>query len=167
MSVFSRLIPLIVLVLFAGDALGAGPFQCPDLSSAKRVGACPSNEELRHTFKRVCTDLEREEQGTSALYCGTFEEFVAEKYKVMSEIVTPAGTFDGYLSCSSAPSGGAESVQVECGTKGCVVHCGYAGDRFLTLHTGKSCHIDGRAPAMGIDEAKCGPDGSGCAVRCE
>jgi hypothetical protein len=50
-----QLLPALFLAALSLSA-GAAPYACPDLSAAKQVNACPTEEELKHTYTGFCSD---------------------------------------------------------------------------------------------------------------
>ena len=81
--------------LAAGPAL-AEPVPCPDLSSIIQVGTCPSEDELRYTFKGYCSDNARMYDKATDV-CEDYERYRVLKNTSLWE--TRDGRFSGYLSC--------------------------------------------------------------------
>jgi hypothetical protein len=50
-----QLLPALFLAALSLSA-GAAQYACPDLSAAKQVNACPTEEELKHTYTGFCSD---------------------------------------------------------------------------------------------------------------
>ena len=95
-----QLLPALFLAALSLSA-GAAPYACPDLSAAKQVNACPTEEELKHTYTGFCSDNAKayaKETDT----CPRYEDYRAMKNTALWE--SGDGVFDGYVSCDQPPA---------------------------------------------------------------
>ena len=89
--------PILALALLAValDVLAA-PVACPDLKTATRAGACPTEEELLFTFNGYCSDNARM-YGKGTEVCTDYRAYRKMKNVVLWE--SSDGEFQGYVSC--------------------------------------------------------------------
>jgi hypothetical protein len=133
---------LLALPLFWwGGAVRAEIIGCPELKTAVQVGACPSEEDLRYTFKGYCSDdarmYDREEQ-----LCTDFALYRKKKNASLWE--TPDGRFSGYVSCEPLdPLSTARAVRLAVSKQGSVtrVACGYDTGVTFTHRTKAKCVV--------------------------
>ncbi len=162
---------LFVLLALNVSAAADTLVRCPDLAGAKRVGNCPSKADLKHYFKRTCLETGDDQfRGASLLYCDTLADFVKAKDIAMWEAETDAGVFANYMTCGlgagEIPASKSKTIQVECSSRSCSVHCGYENDLYLTLRPMQNCRFDGNKSKLGLVETECGPGKADCVARC-
>ena len=89
---------LLSALLLAGLSLSAFAAQhaCPDLAAAKQVNACPTEEELKHTYSGFCSD-DKKVYGGETDNCMRYADYRAMKNNALWE--SADGAFDGYVSC--------------------------------------------------------------------
>ena len=74
----------------------AAPVACPDMKTATRAGACPTEEELVFTFNGYCSDNARL-YGKGTEVCTDYQAYRKMKNVVLWE--SRNGEFQGYVSC--------------------------------------------------------------------
>ncbi len=155
-------LPLLALALLLAPTFGAtaaDTLSCPDLSTAVRVGSCPSDEELKYTFMGYCGDNARL-YGRDGDTCESFENYRKAKNTALWE--SADGSFSAYLSCALPETGWREArpgrIAVE--RKGTLtrVICDYQEGVTFT-HRGKAaCVVEG--------DGSCSSE-ENCQVRCD
>ena len=154
-----QLLPALFLAALSLSA-GAAQYACPDLSAAKQVNACPTEEELKHTYTGFCSDNAKayaKETDT----CPRYEDYRAMKNTALWE--SGDGVFDGYVSCDQPPAkvkalkaSGMKVVKQGSITK---LVCSYPNDITLTYRTKGACAVAG--------EAACAADPTSCRATCD
>lgn len=133
---------------------------CPDPATVTRVGACPTEEELRYTFTGFCSSNERL-YGRDAEVCSSFEQYRQVKDVVLVE--SADGEFQGYLSCRLDPKAlqGLKPSGVAATRRGSLtrVVCSYPDGVTLVHRTKSSCTV--------ADAARCAGDPQACQARCD
>lgn len=74
----------------------AETISCPSLSTARQVGTCPSEEELKYTFNGYCSDNARMYDKDTNL-CTDYRNYRQEKNTAPWE--SGDGAFQAYVSC--------------------------------------------------------------------
>jgi hypothetical protein len=152
------LFALMLLALIPGAAAAAESLSCPDLASARLIGNCPSEKELRYTFVGHCSDNAR-------IYSGTTDECTDfERYRRMKNIAlweSADGRFQSYVSCD-LPETTVKSLRasrIMVARKGNVTHltCGYPQGVSFVFRSRAMCTVEG--------DGKC--SGAECQARCE
>ena len=133
-------------LLFASalPAAMAAPVSCPDLATAVQVGACPAEEELRHTFNGYCADDAKAYRGETDV-CTDYTLYRTLKNVALWE--SADGSFSGYLSCDR-PSASVKAARVSgirVGKQGKMTQlvCSYGEGLSLTLRTRAACRLEG------------------------
>lgn len=133
---------------------------CPsDMTGVIQLGACPSEEDLRLTFRGYCSDNQRMyDQGRQL--CLDYETYRSAKNVSLWE--TADGKFDGYLSCDQSAQQRAEmrpnSIKVNIQGSVTRVVCSYREDAVLTHRTKAKCVVD---------QGTCATDPNACKAICE
>lgn len=155
-----------VIVLTALIALAsmaptyADTLACPDLSTATKVGACPTEEELEYTFKGYCSDNARLYDRSGTNVCTDYKLY--REFKNIALWETRDGKFDGYVSCSLGKDkvAGATAKEIKVTQQGTItrVACHYGNGHIFTHRTKAKCQAD---------TARCADDPTACKATCE
>jgi hypothetical protein len=137
----------LVIALLLGPALPvavAADMPCPDLVAAVQVGACPAEEELRHTFNGYCSDNARAYKGETDV-CTDYQLYRQLKNVALWE--SADGNFSAYVSCdrpvASVRSAGVSGVRVGKQGKMTQLVCSYGEGLRFTHRTRAECKVDG------------------------
>jgi hypothetical protein len=158
-------LPIIVaaflaLLAAAAPAAAAETIQCPMLSGATQVEACPTDEQLRYRFIGFCSDNRRLYDG-EVEGCSHFETFRRLKNVALWE-AGPEGAFQGYLSCElpreRIAAAVPRAVTVSRLRNVTRVSCSYGEGLSLTLRTKAICTVQG--------DGLCAADAAACRVGC-
>lgn len=154
-----QLLPALFLAALSLSA-GAAPYACPDLSAAKQVNACPTEEELKHTYTGFCSDNAKayaKETDT----CPHYEDYRAMKNTALWE--SGDGVFDGYVSCDQPPAkvkalkaSGMKVVKQGSITK---LVCSYPNGINFTYRTKAACKLE--------DDKACAAGAANCRATCD
>lgn len=149
------LLPLLVAVARAETVT------CPDLAQAARVGACPSEEELKYTFDGYCSDNARIYNWQEEQVCTDYALYRRLKNVALWE--AGKGDFQAYLSCDlpqqQVKSAKPTRIGVEVKGKLTRVVCSY-GEGIAFVHRTKArCQVEG--------SGDCSGDPSACRAKCE
>jgi hypothetical protein len=89
---------LLSALFLAGLSLSAvaGQYACPDLAAARQVNACPTEDELKHTYSGFCSD-DKKVYGGETDNCIRYPDYRAMKNNALWE--SADGAFDAYVSC--------------------------------------------------------------------
>ncbi|MDR2839147.1 MAG: hypothetical protein LBV49_11385 [Azonexus sp.] len=156
---FQRFLLAAALVALLPLPVLADELICPDLKTLAQVNACPTDEELQHTYHGYCSD-DNNAYGKKTDTCPHFEDY--RKMKNVARWESADGRFDGYLSCDlpdaawrdGKPGGIALAMQGKI-TK---VVCSYPNNITLTYRTRENCTVA---------EAKaCADDPTACRATC-
>jgi len=141
---------------------GSVVLACPDLAQAVQLGACPTDKELRATYRKTCpTFLEKDGE------CKPFEAFARTKNKALWGAMSGAEEFLSYLSCAQpaalVKSSKPISVTTKCNLQSgrCEARCGYENAITFNLRVKGSCKT---ATGQKID---CAKDPKACVATCE
>lgn len=142
-----------ILLLLASLPALASPLACPALSEAVQVNACPTDDELRHTYTSYCSDNAKA-YANQTDNCVRFEDYRLMKNVAMWE--SADGKFDGYVSCD-LPVGelkGLQSNGMKAWTQGGLTRlvCTYPKGINFTHRTRQTCTVD---TACATDAARC------------
>ncbi|WP_310451534.1 hypothetical protein [Sulfuritalea sp.] len=146
----SSLLVCAVLPCLALPAAMAAEVPCPDLATAVQVGACPAEEELRHTFTGYCSDDAKTYRGETDV-CTDYQRYRRLKNVALWESADEK--FNAYVSCDR-PQAEVKSARVSAvrvGKQGSMtlLVCSYGNSIDFTLRTRAECRVDGGT-------AKCG-----------
>jgi hypothetical protein len=159
MSVNLRsLVPALLAGLISFSA-AAAQYGCPDLASAAQVNACPTEEELKHTYTAFCSD-------NAKVYAKETDSCVRYKdYRQMKNLAlweSKDGVFDSYVSCDLPPAKvkalKATGMKIERQGKLNKVVCSYPGGINFTYRTKSACTI--------VDDKACATDAGSCSSSC-
>lgn len=62
----------------------AGQYACPDLAAARQVNACPTEDELKHTYSGFCSD-DKKVYGGETDNCIRYADYRAMKNNALWE----------------------------------------------------------------------------------
>ncbi len=152
-------------LLMALSLAGAPPaladvIPCPDAAQAVQVAACPSEEELRHTYSGFCSD-DRRLYARDTDTCASYENYRRKKNVALWE--SADGRFQAYLSCD-LPDGALRRLKptaIAVSRQGGIsrIACSY-GEHILFAHrTRRQCKVEG--------SGNCGDDPSACKAACD
>ena len=153
---------LALAVLLAALSLGAtaGTLSCPDLAGAVQVNACPSEEELKHTYSGFCSD-------TAKAYANQTDSCIKyEDYREMKNVAlweSKDGVFSGYISCDlpadKLKASKASAMAVERQGKLNKLVCSYSSAIRLTYRTKAACAVN--------NETACKTNPASCTATCD
>lgn len=151
----------VLAVLLAAVPASAAELACPPLSTAKQVGNCPTEEELRIGFNGYCSDNARAYDKAEDVTCLSFENY--RKKKNVSLWEAGDGSFEAYLSCEGGEDAvkARKALQVGVARVGAMtkVGCDYEGEITFIKRTKAQCRV--------VGDRACGPDGTACKVECD
>ncbi|MDE2439394.1 MAG: hypothetical protein KGP14_00095 [Betaproteobacteria bacterium] len=138
----------------------AAQYACPELSSAKQVNACPTEDELKHTYHGFCSD-DKKVYGGETDNCIRYKDYRAMKNTALWE--SADGLFDGYVSCdlpkAKLQSLKASGIKIEKQGSLTKVVCSYPNGVNFTYRTKGSCNVD--------DDTACTAKPGGCQATCD
>ncbi len=154
-----RILPALLLVCLSWSA-GAAQFSCPDLAVAKQVNACPSEEELKHTYSGFCSDDKKAYAGETD-NCIRYDDYRAMKNTALWE--SADGAFDGYVSCDLPQSGlkALKATAMKVAKQGSITKlvCNYPNGVNFTHRTKVACKIE--------DDKACAANSAACRAICD
>lgn len=138
---FRLLVPALLAGLISLSATAA-QYACPDLAASAQVNACPTEEELKHTYTAFCSDNAKVyAKETDA--CLRYSDYRQMKNVALWE--SKDGVFDGYVSCDVAPAKvkalKATGMKIERQGKLTKLVCSYDKGIRLTHRTKASCTV--------------------------
>jgi len=151
---------LALLAALSAASAQADTIACPDLSTAVRVGNCPSEAELRYTFNGYCSDNARiySKDGGE---CNDYQSYRLLKNVVLWE--SADGAFQGYVSCDqpAATTKAAQATTIAIARQGNVTRlaCTYGDGSVFTQRTKAACRTAG--------DGNCGADPAACKASCD
>ncbi|MDR2187990.1 MAG: hypothetical protein LBE62_08060 [Azonexus sp.] len=132
---------------------------CPDLTSIAQVNACPTDEELRHTYHGYCGD-DSNAYGKKTDVCVRYEDY--RHLKNVARWESADGRFDGYLSCDlpEATWRSEKPTDILLAMQGKIakVVCRYPNNITLTYRTRDNCTV--------ADAKACASDPAACRATC-
>lgn len=153
-----QLAPALLLASLSLSA-AAAQYACPDLGGAKQVNACPTEDELKHTYSGFCSD-DKKVYGGETDNCIRYQDYRAMKNNALWE--SADGAFDGYVSCdlpkSKVQTLKATSMKIEQQGSLTKVVCSYPNAIKLTYRTKGACKVDDKA---------CAAKPGGCQATCD
>ena len=172
MPVSTRILMALFLGVFVtvgtGPATAGTEYSCPDLSQAKQVLDCPTDEELRRMFRSTCGG-ENAPDAKEPELCDAFAEFKRQKNNALWE--SADGEFMGYLTCNRPPEEikKAKAAGIGIGRRGKLtkISCVYDGGVKMTRRTRETCTVPGMEIGKRGPMPTCGPDPATCKVVCE
>ncbi len=166
-----RLSAFCVIAILAAQPLWAeSVYTCPDISQAKQVADCSSEEELIRMFASACGPRKMPGEDPDATeQCKSFEAFKQRKNTALWE--SADGEYMGYVNCNTpaAKIKAAKLLSINLGTKRVMdkIICSYEGGTNLILRTRESCKIPGAKLSgryLGLD---CTAGGAECKAVCK
>lgn len=155
-----RLLASALLLSLLSLSSGAAQLTCPDLAAARQVNACPSEDELKHTYSGFCSDDKKAYAGETD-NCMRYKDYRAMKNTALWE--SADGGFDGYVSCDLPPAkvktlkaSGMTVARQGSITK---VVCSYPNGVNFTYRTKGACKVD--------DDKACAANPSACQAACD
>ena len=153
-------LPLALLLAALSLGATAGTMTCPDMAGAVQVNACPSEDELKHTYSGFCSD-------TAKAYANQTDSCIKyEDYREMKNVAlweSKDGAFSGYISCDLAAdklkTGKATAMLVERQGKLNKLVCSYPNNVRLTYRTKAACAVD--------NEKACKANPASCTATCD
>lgn len=117
-------------------------FECPDLSAAVQVNACPTEDELKYTYLGFCGD-DKKAYSKETADCVRYEDYRAKKNQALWE--SKDGEFMGYVSCD-LPVGQVKSLKstgIKLEKKGTItsVVCSYPNGVTFSYRTKAKCSV--------------------------
>lgn len=156
---FRRILPALFLISMALSA-GAAQFACPDLAAARQVNACPSEDELKHTYSGFCSDDKKVYAGETD-NCMRYDDYRAMKNTALWE--SADGAFDGYVSCDLSPARlkVLRATGMKVAKQGSITKlvCAYPNGVNFTHRTKVACKVD--------DDKACAADSAACRANCD
>lgn len=156
---FRRILPALLLLGISLSA-GAAQFACPDLGAARQVNACPSEEELKHTYSGFCSDDKKVYAGETD-NCMRYDDYRAMKNTALWE--SADGAFDGYVSCDlpQARFKALKATGMKVAKQGSItkVVCNYPNGVNFTYRTKVACKVE--------DDKACAADSAACRASCD
>ena len=151
-----KLNQLAVLFLLGMPPLAfAATVSCPDLGKAVQVGACPAEEELKHTYTGYCSDDNKAYKGETDV-CTDYQRYRALKNVALWE--SGDGVFSAYVSCDlpaeKLRGARASAIRVVKQGKMTQLVCSYGGGPAFTWRTRAECKVEAGADCAG-DPARC------------
>ncbi len=155
-----RLLVPALLLASLSLPVAAAPYACPDLAVARQVNACPTEEELKHTYSGFCSDDKKAYAGETD-NCMRYDDYRAMKNNALWE--SADGAFDGYVSCD-LPQAGLKALKatgMKVAKQGSItkVVCSYASGVNFTYRTKGSCQV--------VDDKACAANPSACQAACD
>lgn len=154
-----RLLAPALLLASLSLSAAAAQYACPDLGGAKQVNACPSEEELKHTYSGFCSD-DKKVYGGETDNCIRYQDYRAMKNTALWE--SADGVFDSYVSCDLPPAKvkalKATGMQVLRQGSLTKVVCSYPNGLNFTYRTKSACKVDDKA---------CAANPAGCQATCD
>jgi hypothetical protein len=155
-----RLLAVTLLLSLLNLPVGAAQYACPDLAAAKQVNACPTEDELKHTYSGFCSDDKKVYAGDTG-NCLRYKDYKAMKNTALWE--SADGSFDGYVSCDlpQAKVKALKATSMKVSQQGSItkVVCGYPNGVNFTYRTKITCKID--------DDKACAANASACRATCD
>lgn len=156
---FRRILPALLLVGISWSA-GAAQFACPELAAARQVNACPSEEELKHTYSGFCSDDKKAYAGETD-NCMRYNDYRAMKNTALWE--SADASFDAYVSCDlpQARLKALKATGMKVAKQGSItkVVCSYPDGVNFTHRTKVACKVE--------DDKACAADPAACRARCD
>lgn len=138
----------------------AAQYACPDLGGAKQVNACPTEDELKHTYSGFCSD-DKKVYGGETDNCIRYKDYRAMKNNALWE--SADGVFDGYVSCdlpkAKVQALKASGMKIEKQGALTKVVCSYPNGVNFTYRTKSICKVD--------DDKACAAKPGGCQATCD
>ncbi len=166
-----RLSVFCAIAIFTAQPVWAeSVYTCPDISQARQVGDCSSEEELIRMFASACGPRTMPGEDPDATeQCKSFEKFKQRKNTALWE--SADGGYMGYVTCNrpAAKIKKAKFLSINLGTKRVMdkIICSYEGGVNLILRTRESCQIpDAKLSGkyLGLD---CTAGGANCKAICK
>lgn len=153
-------LPFVLLLAGLGLPAVAAQYACPDMAAARQVNACPTEEELKHTYSGFCSDDKKAYAGETD-NCMRYKDYRAMKNTALWE--SADGAFDGYVSCdlSKAKVQALAATGMKIEKQGTIskVVCNYPNAIRFTLRTKLACKLE--------DDQACAASAAACRATCD
>jgi hypothetical protein len=160
MSVNLRLLLPALLAGLVSFSAAATQYACPDLASAAQVNACPTEEELKHTYTAFCSDNAKV-YAKETDSCLRYSDYRQMKNLALWE--SKDGVFDSYVSCDLPPAKvkalKATGMKIERQGKLTKLVCSYPNGINFTYRTKAACAI--------ADDKACAANATACQATCD
>jgi len=166
-NVFSVMMTLSILLL-SSPVLAGKVLLCPDLSQAKQVGECTTEDEIQSMFKRtygvVCPG-----EANDPVECERYADFKQKKFSSLWE--SSDGEFMGYVPCGSSAAeisrGKPSSVMLSQKNGLYKITCNYQKGVSLSMRTRDVCRVLNEDDSLGVAYANCSGDANNCKIECD
>ncbi|TVO74213.1 hypothetical protein [Sedimenticola selenatireducens] len=166
-SVITLIITL-ALTLATSNVLAGTVLLCPDMSQAKQVGECVTEDEIKNMFKRTF-GLECDPQLKDSMECEKYAEFKQKKYSALWESFD--GEFMGYVTCNAPASeisnGKPSSVAISQTNGLYKITCNYQKGVSLSMRTRNVCRVGAAPSSAVVTRASCDGDANNCKIECD
>ena len=153
-------LPLALLLASLSLGATAGTMTCPDLAGAVQVNACPTEEELKHTYTAFCSDNAKV-YAKETDSCLRYSDYRQMKNLALWE--SKDGVFDGYVSCDLPPAKvkALKATGMKIATQGKLTKlvCSYPNGINFTYRTKGACAI--------ADDKTCAANAAACQATCD
>ena len=153
-------LPLALLLAALSFGATAGTMTCPDLAGAVQVNACPTEEELKHTYTAFCSDNAKV-YAKETDSCLRYSDYRQMKNLALWE--SKDGVFDGYVSCDLPPAKvkALKATGMKIATQGKLTKlvCSYPNGINFTYRTKGACAI--------ADDKTCAANAAACQATCD
>lgn len=135
---------------------------CPSLSTAEKLGDCPSDTDLKNLYRETCSPM-LERQGE----CTPYDKFAKSKNKALWAAMSANEEFLSYIQCTlpddTIKASKIVSIDTKCDQKTgrCVANCGYENGVKFSLRVQGSCETTTR------QKIDCQTDPALCVATCE
>ncbi len=164
-SFFAAGLLVVLAVLISPPAKAETILTCPDLSTLKEVGTCPSKEEVQAQQKRSC-QMVRNEDNRKLMACDDFPEYFARKAKSLWAAEIGGEEHLTYRGCVATPekaeSTKATKMRAKSPNRFSWMFCSYPNEETITFKLDMNCKLENGEKSM-----DCGPDGKACRLVCE
>lgn len=155
---FSQLASILFAATLSLSATAA-TFSCPDLASVVQVNACPTEDELKHTYNGFCSDSAKA-YANQTDSCIRYEDY--RQMKNLARWESKDGEFDAYISCD-LPAGKFKALKpmsMKLVTQGKLskLVCSYSDGINFTYRTKAACAIE--------NEKACASNAANCKATC-
>lgn len=166
-TVFS-LFSIMMLTILGNPAHAGSVLLCPDMSQAKQVGECVTEDEIKSMFKRT-HGLKCDPQSKDSMECKKYAAFKQDKYSALWE--SSDGDFMGYVTCDTPASEIKKSqpMSVALSQKNGLykITCNYQEGVALSMRTRDVCRVTDKKDSAVVSRANCNGDADNCKIVCD